>query len=88
MKYEPTNRRVLLWSIIVALAAWGVLLALGAYLGLDPQTPDHDWRRVGIALAAVAATCWVAASEDVSSPGVHLSVLADAGKLSDSPDRP
>jgi membrane protein DedA with SNARE-associated domain len=53
MKYEPTNRRVLLWTIIAALAAWGVLLAVGAYLGLDPQTPDHDLRRVGVALLAV-----------------------------------
>ena len=53
MKYEPTNRRVLLWSIIVALATWAILLSLGAYLGLDPQTPDYDWRRVGIALAAI-----------------------------------
>ncbi len=48
MKYEPTNRRLLLWLIVAAVAAWGALLALGAYLGLDPQTPDRDFRRLWV----------------------------------------
>ncbi len=48
MKYEPSNRQVLLWSIVAALALWGMLLGLGAYLGLDPQTPDRDFRRLWI----------------------------------------
>ena len=51
MKHEPTNRRVLLWAIVVGLAAWGLLLALGAYLGLDPQTPDRDFRRLWVVAA-------------------------------------
>ncbi|RIK70464.1 MAG: hypothetical protein DCC67_20700 [Planctomycetota bacterium] len=51
MNREPASRR-LIWVIVLALAAWGGLLALGAYLGLDPATPDRDYRR----LAVVAAT--------------------------------
>ena len=31
-----------------AFAMWGALLALGAYLGLDPQTPDRDFRRLWV----------------------------------------
>ena len=38
--------------VIGAVAAWAALLGLGAYLGLDPQTPDRDPRR----LAVVAVT--------------------------------
>ena len=48
MNHEPSNRRVLLWTIIAALAVWGCLLGLGAYLGLDPQTPDRDFRRLWV----------------------------------------
>jgi hypothetical protein len=51
MEHEPTNRRLLLWTIVFAVAAWGALLALGAYLGLDPQTPDRDYRRLWIVAA-------------------------------------
>jgi hypothetical protein len=51
MDREPTNSRVLLWSIVGALVAWGALLALGAYLGLDPQTPDNDYRRLWVVAA-------------------------------------
>jgi hypothetical protein len=51
MEHEPTNRRLLLWAIVVALAGWGCLLALGAYLGLDPQTPDRDFRRLWVVAA-------------------------------------
>jgi hypothetical protein len=51
MDYEPTNRRLLLCAIVAALAVWGGLLALGAYLGLDPQTPDRDFRRLWIVAA-------------------------------------
>ena len=62
MKYEPTNRRVLLWSIFGALVVWGLVLALGAYLGLDPQTPDHDFRRVGVVAVALGGflAVWLA----------------------------
>jgi membrane protein DedA with SNARE-associated domain len=52
MDREPSNRR-LLWVIVAALAAWCALLALGAYLGLDPATPDHDLRRMGVAILAI-----------------------------------
>ena len=51
MQHEPTNRR-LLWYIVGALVLWGSFLGLGAFLGIDPQTPDRDYRR----LAVVAAT--------------------------------
>jgi membrane protein DedA with SNARE-associated domain len=51
MQHEPTNRRFLLWAIIGGLAAWGCLLALGAFLGLDPQTPDRDYRRLWVVVA-------------------------------------
>lgn len=52
MPPEPANSRLLLWVVVAALSAWGGLLALGAYLGLDPATPDRDYRR----LAVVAVT--------------------------------
>ena len=51
MNHEPSHRRVLLWVIVAALAAWGCLLGLGAYLGLDPQTPDRDYRRLWVVAA-------------------------------------
>jgi membrane protein DedA with SNARE-associated domain len=51
MQHEPINRRLLLWAIIGGLVAWGCLLALGAYLGLDPQTPDRDYRRLWVVVA-------------------------------------
>jgi membrane protein DedA with SNARE-associated domain len=51
MNHEPSHRRVLLWAIFAALAAWACLLTLGAYLGLDPQTPDRDYRRLLIVAA-------------------------------------
>jgi membrane protein DedA with SNARE-associated domain len=62
MDREPSNRG-LLWLIVAALAAWCVLLALGAYLGLDPGTPDHDLRRMGVALLAIGGFIgvWMAA---------------------------
>jgi 4-amino-4-deoxy-L-arabinose transferase-like glycosyltransferase len=50
MQHEPTNRR-LLWYIVAGLVAWGILLAIGAYLGLDPQTPDRDYRRLWVVAA-------------------------------------
>jgi hypothetical protein len=51
MQHEPTNRRLLLWAIVGGLVAWGCLLGLGAYLGLDPQTPDRDYRRLWVVVA-------------------------------------
>jgi hypothetical protein len=55
MEHEPTNRRMLLWAVAGGLAAWGALLALGAFLGLDPETPDYDVRRMLIVGGSVAA---------------------------------
>lgn len=55
MDHEPTNRRLLLGIVAGALAIWGALLALGAYLGLDPETPDRDVRRMLIVGGSVAA---------------------------------
>ena len=54
------------WFVAVAiggLVAWGCFLALGAYLGLDPQTPDHDWRRVLVVAATTGGFLlfWLAA---------------------------
>jgi hypothetical protein len=62
MQREPSNRG-LMWLVVAALAAWGLLLGLGAFLGLDPGTPDYDLRRMGVALAAVGGFLgvWMAA---------------------------
>jgi membrane protein DedA with SNARE-associated domain len=54
MEREPTNRRMLLWTIVGALAAWGLLLGLGSFLGIDPATPDHDIRRMAMVTGSVA----------------------------------
>lgn len=63
MDREPTNSRVLLWVIFGALAAWGGLLALGAFLGLDPATPDRDFRRLWVVAAMTGGFLlfWLAA---------------------------
>ena len=63
MRYEPTNRRGLLWLIVGALVFWGLLLALGAYLGLDPQTPKHDFRKLWVVAATTGGFVlfWLAA---------------------------
>ena len=63
MDREPTNRRVLLWAIVGTLAAWGLLLGFGAYLGLDPETPDADVRRMLAVAGSVAIflTVWMVA---------------------------
>jgi hypothetical protein len=53
MRYEPTNGRRLTTLIIGALVVWGLLLGLGAYLGLDPATPDRDFRRLWMVAAIV-----------------------------------
>lgn len=62
MQHEPTNRR-LLWYIVAGLVAWGMLLGLGAYLGLDPQTPDRDYRRLWVVAAMTGGflTLWLGA---------------------------
>jgi Na+-driven multidrug efflux pump len=47
---EATRRRIAIW-IMIGLAAWGSLLALGAVLNY----PVHrDWRRAAVVLACVA----------------------------------
>ena len=61
MDREPTNRRILLWSIVGALALWGALLGVGSYLGLDPGTPDRDVRRLAFVGGSVMIflTVWL-----------------------------
>ena len=66
MESEPTNRRLLFWLVVGGLIAWGLLLGLGSYLGLDPGTPDRDVRRlafvtgsVGLFLAFWMAALWL-----------------------------
>jgi membrane protein DedA with SNARE-associated domain len=66
MEHEPTNRRLLMRAVIGGLVAWGVFLGLGAYLGLDPETPDRDIRRlllvggsIGLFLAVWLAALWL-----------------------------
>jgi membrane protein DedA with SNARE-associated domain len=54
MDSESDRRRLLLWSIVGALAVWGLLLGLGSYLGLDPETPDRDVRRMAFVGGSVA----------------------------------
>jgi hypothetical protein len=63
MDREPTNSRLLMWVIIIALATWGALLALGAFLGLDPATPDRDYRRLLVVAAITGGflAFWLAA---------------------------
>ncbi len=66
MNPEPPHSRALLLSVIGAVAAWGAMLAWGSYLGLDPQTPDHDIRRMlfiggstGLFLAIWLGALWL-----------------------------
>ena len=61
MDREPTNRRILMGSIIAALALWGLLLGVGSYLGLDPGTPDRDVRRLAFVGGSIAVflTVWL-----------------------------
>lgn len=55
MDHEPTNSRQLMWLVAGGLAAWGLFLGLGAYLGLDPETPDRDIRRFLVVTGCVGA---------------------------------
>jgi membrane protein DedA with SNARE-associated domain len=50
---EP-QRKALLAAVMGGLAAWGGLLSVGAYLGLDAQTPSYDIRRL-LVVAGVTA---------------------------------
>lgn len=47
----PKDSRRLTWITFGVIAAWGGLLALGSFLGLDNKTPSFDWRRGGVMLA-------------------------------------
>jgi hypothetical protein len=55
MDYEPANRRMLMWLVAGGLAAWGLMLGIGSFLGLDPETPDYDIRRFLIITGCVGA---------------------------------
>lgn len=52
MDSEARQRQLMMRGVMGALAAWGILLAVGSFLGIDRQTPDRDFRR----LLVVAAT--------------------------------
>jgi hypothetical protein len=58
VKSEEQAGKGLLIVIVVALAGWGVLLAVGAYLGMWDSTPQgadsRDPRRFWIVLGAIA----------------------------------
>jgi hypothetical protein len=64
MKSREQSGRRLLIAVVLGLAAWGLLLALGAYLGLWHQTPRQagirDPRKFWIVLGVVTAflTLW------------------------------
>lgn len=57
VKSQDRSSKRLLIAIVLALAAWGVLLAVGAYLGLWSQGPQRsglrDLRRFWVVLGAV-----------------------------------
>ena len=57
--------RVWLPVIIIGagIAVWGILLALGAYLGISDEAPSYDARRAGIMLTATTGFLgfWLAA---------------------------
>jgi hypothetical protein len=63
LESEPTNRRLLMWLVFGGLVAWGALLGLGAYLGLDPETPDLDYRRALVVAGTIGGFIlfWLAA---------------------------
>ncbi len=67
MNREQRTGKWVLAAIVLALCVWGMLLAIGAYLGLWHQGPNRgglrDARRFWIVLAVVAAflTFWGAA---------------------------
>ena len=54
MSGDEPQRKALLAAVMGGLAAWGGLLSLGAYLGLDAQTPSYDIRRL-LVVAGVTA---------------------------------
>lgn len=62
MHAEPPPNTMMKW-LIAALAAWGLLLGIGAYLGLDAQTPSRDYRRMLIVAATIGGflLLWLAA---------------------------
>ena len=50
---SPERSPVMMRALILALMAWGALLGLGAYLGLDDQTPSRDVRRLFVVAASI-----------------------------------
>ena len=83
-----TSRRILL-AILIALVVWGLLLAIGAYLGLwhqaGPRGGLRDARRFWIVFGVVAVFlgCWGAALA-VRARRVFRRRLSDS-YLSDEP---
>ena len=65
MTAQQNQNRVWLPVVIIVagIAVWGILLAIGAYLGITDEAPSYDIRRAGIMLAATAGflTFWLAA---------------------------
>lgn len=62
MNAEPPPNTLMKW-LIVGLALWGLLLGVGAYLGLDAQTPSRDYRRLLVVAATIGGflVLWLAA---------------------------
>jgi len=60
---ERVRRRRMLWGLVAAVAIWGLLLAIGSYLGIDEQTPSRDIRRFLVMAGAsgLFLTLWVGA---------------------------
>ncbi len=65
MTVQQNQNRIWLPILIIVggIAVWGILLALGAYLGLTDEAPNFDARRAGIMLAATGGFLlfWLAA---------------------------
>jgi hypothetical protein len=53
VKSEQEKRKRATYGLMLVLAAWGLLLGLGAYLGIDALTPSHDVRRSLVVVGAV-----------------------------------
>jgi hypothetical protein len=66
MDNNPRNRRLPIVILVLALVIWAALFAVGAYLELGADRPQHDLRKPLIIMATMAAflalwglTIWV-----------------------------